>query len=149
MKPVAPVLPVKPVAPVRPVAPVSPVKPVAPVRPVAPVDPASHDHEIRLRPLYHHIQLHASLASCRSGAARSPERTASQSKCLRGSPVKPVAPVRPVAPVSPVKPVAPVRPVAPVDPASHDHEVSNEAAIIPHPTACKPCILQIWCNSFY
>ena len=62
-------------------------------------------------------------------------------------PVNPVAPVRPVAPVSPVKPVAPVRPVAPVDPASHDHEIGNEAAISPHPTACKPCFLQIWCSS--
>ena len=62
-------------------------------------------------------------------------------------PVNPVAPVRPVAPVSPVKPVAPVRPVAPVDPASHDHEIGNEAAISPHPTACMPCLLQIWCSS--
>ena len=109
-----------------------------------------------MRPLSYVIQLHASLASCRSDAARSPVQTASQSKCLRGSPVKPVAPVlpvnpvapvRPVAPVSPVKPVAPVRPVAPVDPASRIQEISNEAAILSHPSACKPCILQIWCSS--
>ena len=64
-------------------------------------------------------------------------------------PVNPVAPVRPVAPVSPVKPVAPVRPIAPVDPASHDHKISNEAAFVRHPSACKPCILQIWCKSFF
>ena len=103
-----------------------------------------------MRPLYYLIQVHASLASCRSGAARCPERTASQSKCLRGSPVKPVAPVlpvKPVAPVKPVKPVAPVRPVAPVDPASHDHEIGNEAAFVRYPSACKPCILQILCTS--
>ena len=62
-------------------------------------------------------------------------------------PVAPVLPVKPVAPVKPVKPVAPVRPVAPVDPASHDHEIGNEAAILSHRTACKPCILLIWCSS--
>ena len=62
-------------------------------------------------------------------------------------PVAPVLPVKPVAPVKPVKPVAPVRPVAPVDPASHDHEISNEAAFVRHPSACKPCILQILCSS--
>ena len=103
-----------------------------------------------MRPLYYLIQVHEGLASCRSCAARCPERTASQSKCLRGSPVKPVAPVlpvKPVAPVKPVKPEAPVRPVAPVDPASHDHEISNEAAFVRHPSACKPCILQILCSS--